>query len=111
MGRGYGGGERGKLYSYRHTLTTRMTPALKMGSDESHFHFSLTVRDKVTRQCPVSTDYNFLKSLERRAAEAESNRGPSAHQPQALPLGQNRLTHAASMDEVLLSVLRCQLTY
>ena len=52
VGRGYGGGERGRLYSYRHTLTTRMTPALKMGSDESHFHFSLTVRDKVTRQCP-----------------------------------------------------------
>ena len=52
------------------------------------FIFHLIVRDKVTVKT-VSTDYNLLKSLERsRAAEAESNRGPSAHQPQALPLGQ-----------------------
>ena len=27
---------------------------IKMGSDESHFNVSLTVRDKVTRQCPHS---------------------------------------------------------
>ena len=27
----------------------------KMGSDESHFNVSLTVRDKVTRQCPETT--------------------------------------------------------
>ena len=26
--------------------------SIKMGSDESHFHVSLNVRDKVTRQCP-----------------------------------------------------------
>ena len=25
---------------------------IKMGSDESHFNVLLTVRDKVTRQCP-----------------------------------------------------------
>ena len=25
---------------------------IKMGSDESHFNVSLTVRNKVTRQCP-----------------------------------------------------------
>ena len=28
---------------------------IKMGSDESHFNVSLTVRDKVTRQCPETT--------------------------------------------------------
>ena len=28
---------------------------IKMGSDESHFNVSLTVRDKVTRQCPQTT--------------------------------------------------------
>ena len=28
-GRGYGGGERGRLYTYRYTVTTRMTSALK----------------------------------------------------------------------------------
>ena len=28
---------------------------IKMGSDENHFNVSLTVRDKVTRQCPQTT--------------------------------------------------------
>ena len=28
---------------------------IKMGSDESHFNVSLTVRDKVTRQCLQTT--------------------------------------------------------
>ena len=28
---------------------------LKTGSDESHFNVSLTVRDRVTRQCPETT--------------------------------------------------------
>ena len=28
-----------------------------MGSDESHFNVSLTVRDKVTRRCPLSTTF------------------------------------------------------
>ena len=55
---------------------------IKMGSDESHFNVSLTVRDKVTRQCPHTTPFK------ERRAEAESNRGPSANQPNALPLGQ-----------------------
>ena len=56
---------------------------IKMGSDESHFNVSLTVRDKVTRQCPQY--YNFWRE---RRAEADSNRGPSAYQPNSLPLGQ-----------------------
>ena len=29
----------------------------KMGSDESHFNVPLTVRDKVTRQCPQTTTF------------------------------------------------------
>ena len=37
----------------------------------------------------VSTDHNF--SRERRA-EADWNRGPSAYQPNALPLGQTAVT-------------------
>ena len=45
-------GEEGDYYTCRYTVTTRMTPALKMGSDESHFNVSLVVRDKVTRHCP-----------------------------------------------------------
>ena len=53
-----------------------------MGSDESHFNVSLIVRSKVTR---LSTDNNFRRE---RKAEADSNRGPYAYQPNALPLGQ-----------------------
>ena len=30
---------------------------IKMGSDESHFNVSLTVGDKVTRQCPQTTTF------------------------------------------------------
>ena len=39
------------------TVSTRMT-CIKMGSDESHsVNVSLTVRDKVTRQCPQTTTF------------------------------------------------------
>ena len=55
-GRGYGGGGIGRVYTYRYTVTTRMT-CIKMGIDESHFNVSLIVRDKVTKT--VSTDHNF----------------------------------------------------
>ena len=30
---------------------------MKMGSDESHFNVSLTVTDKVRRQCPQTTTF------------------------------------------------------
>ena len=53
---GYGGGGRGRLYTYRYTVTTRMT-CITMGSDESRFNVSLIVRDKVTRQCPQTTSF------------------------------------------------------
>ena len=44
------------LYTYRYTVATRMTPALRWAvTDESHFNVSLIVRDKVTRQCPETT--------------------------------------------------------
>ena len=39
--------------------------------------------DKVTRQCPQTTTF-----WRERRAEAVSNRGPSAYEPNALPLGQ-----------------------
>ena len=54
-GRGYGGVGRGRVYTYRYTVTTRMTCRIKMGSNESHFNVSLIVRDNVTRQCPQTT--------------------------------------------------------
>ena len=53
-----------------------------MGSEESHFNVSLIVRDS---HKTVSTNHN---SWREGTAEAESNRGPSAYQPNALPLGQ-----------------------
>ena len=56
---------------------------IKMGNDKGHFNFSLTVRDRVTGQCPQTT--TFLKRKESRGG---SNRGPSAYQSNALPLGQ-----------------------
>ena len=58
---------------------------IKMGSDESHFNVLLTVRDKVTRQCPQTTPVLEVKG---EPTEAESNRGPSVYQPNALPLVQ-----------------------
>jgi len=54
-----------------------------MGSDERRFNVPLIVRDKVTRQCPQTTTLE-----EKGRAEADSNRGPSAYQPDALLLGQ-----------------------
>ena len=51
---------------------------IKMGSDENHFNVSLIVRDKVTRQCPQTTTF-----LIRKESRSDSNRGPSAYQPNA----------------------------
>ena len=63
-GRGYGGGGRRRLYTYRYTVTTEKNDScIKMGSDKSHFNVSLIVRDKVTNKT-VSTDHNFYR--ERR---------------------------------------------
>ena len=42
--------------------------AKKYRQIESHFNVSLIVRDKVTRQCPLTTTFE-----EKRRAEAESN--------------------------------------
>ena len=55
--RGYGGGERGRLYSYRYNVTTRMTSALRWAGDGSHFNVPLILRDKVTRLCSQTTTF------------------------------------------------------
>ena len=62
---------------------------IKTGSDESHFNLSLIVMDKVTRQCPKT------KNLFKENGEPKRNRADalnSAYQPNACPLGPNRLT-------------------
>ena len=47
---------RGRLYTYRYTVTTRMT-CIKVSSDGSHFNVLLIVRDKVTRPCLQTTTF------------------------------------------------------
>ena len=79
-----------------------------MGSGESHFNVS--VGSDGQSHNTVSTNHNL--SEEKKRAEAVSNRGPSAYQPNTLLLGHTSsqlITH--DDGEVLLSVLRCQLTY
>ena len=49
-------GGRGRVYTYRYTVTTRMT-CIKMGRDESHCNVSLIVRDKVTRLFRQTTTF------------------------------------------------------
>ena len=55
-----------------------------MGSDESHFNVSVGSDGQSHKT--VSTNHNLF--WRERRAEAVSNRGPSAYQPNALPLGQ-----------------------
>ena len=48
---------RGRLYTYFIHFHHQNDSCIKMGSDESHFNVSLIVRDKVTRQCPLTTTF------------------------------------------------------
>ena len=73
-------GKRETIYLSLHCHHQNVS-CIKMGSDVSHFNVSLFVRDKVTRQCPQTTTFE-------ERAEADSNRGPSAYQPNALQLDQ-----------------------
>ena len=79
---GWGDGGGGRLYTYRYIVATRMTYALRWAAmrDILMFHNCEGQSHKT-----VSTDHNFRR---KRRAEADSNRGPSAYQPNALPLGQ-----------------------
>ena len=56
---------------------------IKMGSDENHFNVSLIVKDKVAKQSRHTTTFE-----DERRVNADSNRGPTAYQPNALPPGQ-----------------------
>jgi len=62
VGKGYGGGGRWRLVYLSLPIVYlslqchhQNDSCIKMGSDESHFNVSLTVRDKVTRQRPQTT--------------------------------------------------------
>ena len=82
-GRGYGGGGRGRLYTYRYTVPTRITSALTwtVMRTISMFHNCEGQSHKTG-----STDHNLF--WRERRAKAVLNRGPFAYQPNALLLGQ-----------------------
>ena len=92
-GRGYGGwgGGGGEIIYLSLHCHHQHDLCIKVGTDESHFNVLIMVMGKVTRQ--VSTDHNFWRE---RRAEADSNRGPSAYQPNALPPGQTGSLHLDS---------------
>ena len=70
-------GGRGRLYTYRYTDCHHQNDScIKMGSDESHLMFQQEMTDKVTRQCPQTT--NLLKRKESRSGiEPRSFRLPA----------------------------------
>ena len=90
--RGYGGcGGRGRLYTCRYTVITRMTSALRWAAMRDILMFQQEVMDKVTRQFPQTT--TFLKRKESRSSiEPRSFRLP------ALPLGQTGSLHRSSAE-------------
>ena len=75
---------------------------IKMGSDESHFNVSVGSDGQSHKT--VSTNHNFRRE---RKAEAVSNRGTSAYQPNTLPLGQTCSLYRNRSVLFLLNVLRC----
>ena len=81
-GGGGGGGGRRRLYTYCYTVTTRMSSALRWAAMRAILMFDWLWG---TKHKTASTDHNFWR---QKTAEADSNRGPSAYQPNALPLGQ-----------------------
>ena len=77
-------GEREIIYLSLHCRHQKDS-CIKMSSDESHFNVSLESETESHRTCSVHKPQTFGRE---RRAEAVSNRGPSAYQPNALPLGQ-----------------------
>ena len=82
-GRGYGGWEEREIIYLSLHCHHQNDFCFKVGSDESHFNVSVGSDGQSHKT--VSTNHNLF---EERRAEAGSNRGPSAYQPNALPLGQ-----------------------
>ena len=50
-------GGSGRLYTYRYTVTTRMTSAFRCAAMRAILMFQQEVMDKVTRQCPQTTNF------------------------------------------------------
>ena len=62
-------GKKHTTYTYRYTHHQKDS-CIKMGGDESHFNFSLIVKDKVTRRCPQTTNFEEKGEPKRNRAEA-----------------------------------------
>ena len=91
MGRRGGGGRKGvwrwgkreiRLYTYRYTVTIRMTSELRWALMRAILMFHNCEGQSYKT---VSTHHNFWGE---RRSEADSNWSPSTYQPNALPLGQ-----------------------
>ena len=76
-------GERESIYLSLHSHHQNDS-CIKMGSDENHFNVSVG-SDGQSHKI-VSTNHNLFE--EKGEPKRVSNRGPSAYQPNALPLGQ-----------------------
>ena len=70
------------IYTYRYTVTTRMTPVLRWAAMSAILNVSLIVREKVTRRCPLKPQtfvfsffLSFFLFLRERRAEAELSSG------------------------------------
>ena len=70
---------------------------IKMGSDESHFNVSVGSDGQSHRT--VSTNHNLFE--EKGEPKRVSNRGPSAYQPNAIPLGQTGSHFASRTFELI----------
>ena len=87
-----GGGGGGREYTYRYTVTPTKTSALRWAAMRAILMFhNCEGQSRKT----VSADHNLWRE---RRAEADSNRGPSAYQPNALPLGQTGSHHLGTHD-------------
>ena len=76
-GSGCGGGERGRLYTYRYTVTTRMIPALRRAAMRAIFNVSVgSDGQSQLRQCPQTTTF-FKRKESRSGFEQRSFRLPA----------------------------------
>ena len=93
-GRGYRGGGEGDYISIATGCHNQNDSCIKMGSDENHFNRKWWTKS----QDSVHKPQPFWRE---RRADAVSNRGPSAYQPNALPLGQTGSLNAAERVSAL----------
>ena len=77
---------------------------IKMGSDESHFNVS--VGSDGQSQDSVHTTTTFSVEEKGQPKPAVSNRGPSAYQPNALPLGQTGSCESRPTASQIITVVR-----